>query len=45
MQRAVPAKRFGRPEALANAVTFLASEATRNINGVNVPVDGGGTKS
>lgn len=45
MQSAVPAKRFGQPEELANAVTFLASEAAGYINGINVPVDGGRTKS
>lgn len=45
MQNTVPAKRFGRPEEVANAIVFLASEAAGYINGVNLPVDGGRTKS
>lgn len=45
MQNTVPAKRFGRPEEVANAIVFLASEAAGYINGVNLSVDGGRTKS
>ena len=45
MQNEVPAKRFGRPEEIANAIAFLATEAASYINGINVPVDGGRTKS
>jgi len=45
MQNAVPAKRFAKPEETANAITFLASSCAAYINGINLPVDGGRTKS
>ena len=40
-----PAKRFAKPEETANVITFLASEGAGYVNGINVPVDGGRTKS
>lgn len=45
MKNYTPAKRFAKPEETASAVVFLASEAAGYINGINLPVDGGRTKS
>ncbi len=41
----IPAGRVGEAHEIAAAVAFLASPAAAYINGINVPVDGGRTKS
>lgn len=40
-----PMKRIAEPEEVGAAIAFLASPAAGYINGINVPVDGGRTKS
>lgn len=45
MKSGIPAKRFADASEIANAVAFLASDLSSYINGINLPVDGGRTKS
>lgn len=40
-----PMKRIAQPQEVAAAIVFLASPAASYINGINIPVDGGRTKS
>jgi len=45
MLASVPAGRFAKPEEPAAAIAFLASPAAAYVNGINLPVDGGRTRS
>ena len=45
MEAEVPMRRFADPSEIAAAVAFLASPAAAYITGINLPVDGGRTRS
>ncbi len=44
-QQSIPAKRFARPEEVADVILFLASERGGYVNGVSLSVDGALTKA
>lgn len=45
MKERIPVKRFGEAWEIAAVAAFLASPAASFVNGISIPVDGGGTGS
>jgi 3-oxoacyl-[acyl-carrier protein] reductase len=45
MKNSIPLGRFAKPEEIAYAAGFLASDQAAYITGINLPVDGGRTIS
>ena len=45
MKNSIPLGRFAKPEEIAYAAGFLASDQAAYITGINLPVDGGRTMS
>lgn len=45
LRASIPMRRFGEAHEIAAAIAFLASPAAGYITGVNLPVDGGRTRS
>ena len=41
--QAIPMKRTGKPEEIANAALFLLSDEASFVSGATLPVDGGAT--
>jgi 3-oxoacyl-[acyl-carrier protein] reductase len=41
LRRLIPARRFGEPEEVAHAATWLLSDAAAYVTGTTLPVDGG----
>lgn len=45
LQNELPMGRFGRPEEVADLVTFICSERAALLNGASIPIDGGEGRS